>query len=164
MKKERKPFEVGERVRVFSHYGPWDGVVKAVNTRGNSPRGYVDGLLVVENEEGRGWYQHPRQCVRLKRKQKKEEARVEIITDTDFSAIRLGEARTGNKILCWKLGSYEFPGAARTIHLVELKPGEVIVSKESLAKAWDASYLVEPSAKSSAFLTICEALGLESKA
>ena len=129
---KREPLKIGERVRVFSHYGPYDGEVTAVDCRGNTPRGFVDGLIRVKNSEGQEWYQHPRQCVRLRRRERSEKR--ERITawarQYDDGSLILVERKPS-------LGSFMTGTAHRDARLVECAEGEVVLSRAELAKAWD---------------------------
>lgn len=67
-----KPFEVGDRIRVYSHYGPYTATVTKIGVSRDILKGYVDGLVEVRSEDGNTWLQHPKQCRRLVKKKRRE--------------------------------------------------------------------------------------------
>lgn len=156
--KQHKPLQVGDRVRVFSHYGPYKGTVAAVGVSGNTPRGFVKGLLRIVNDEGQEWLQHPRQCVRLRKKAKQETERVELwVSRKDYAGIPpLNSARL--------VVSRAALVPDRYARLLEVRPGERVLSREDLAKAWDKTMGERGgwpmSSDSASFAELCAALGL----
>lgn len=70
MKHNKRPLRLGDRVRVFSHYGPYDGVVCEIDVISHNRYRVAEGLVLVKTELGERWQAHPRQCVRLRKKLK----------------------------------------------------------------------------------------------
>jgi len=163
---KREPLKIGERVRVFSHYGPYDGEVTAVEVRGNTPRGFVDGLIRVKNSDGEEWFQHPRQCVRLRRRERSEK-RERILRYTNKFLV---DGRCNGRAVPLYESSPACQAGFKIAHgtvlrLVELRPGEVVLSRAELEKAWDSlrekfSHAVNSSHTSNQFYFLAKALGL----
>lgn len=126
-----KGLKIGDRVRVFSHYGPYKGTVVDVSVRGNTPYGFVDGLIQVKDDtHGKTWYQHPRQCVRLRRKPKPAEERAE-------RWMRIGPEASGYAYNERTNAELDREAAQRVAHVVELKPGEIILDRAALEIAFE---------------------------
>lgn len=145
--KEVRPLQVGERVRVYDTYVQV-GEIDAINTSGN-----------IRIKSGSAWY-HPKQCRRLKPRPKPQErVRAErwVVTRTD--GLRIGYPSKSQ-------ADGDTLGMACR-HFVELRPAEVVVSRDDLAKAWDEMQLslgvVDPHHQSSLFNYLCRVLELGAK-
>jgi hypothetical protein len=69
----KAPLKVGDRVRVYSHYGPYTGTVHSTGAEILSPYGgAATGMINVLSESGEIWTQHPKQCRRLKKRKPRE--------------------------------------------------------------------------------------------
>ena len=121
-----KQFQVGQRVRVFSHYGPWDGTVVETEYRCTNYMAdkfaEISGMLMVQDEKGTNWVQHPRQCVRLKpKKPERIERWITVYTGENQSSgyawLTPGTCRENS----------EHGTPQRLVHLVELRKGEKII-------------------------------------
>jgi len=126
----KRPIQEGDRVRVYGHLGSFVGVVMATGQTVNSRYGAVAGMLLVENSDGHRWYQHPRQCRRLKPKKVIERIRSWVVVsphgnvcigkDKKAEAEELAAKRPGDRVAC----------------LVEIREGEVVVDRTKVVDAW----------------------------
>jgi len=66
----KKQFEVGQRVKVFCHLGEYKGTVEQIDVASENRYRHAKGLIRVRGDNGEIWTQHPKQCVRLKKKVK----------------------------------------------------------------------------------------------
>lgn len=156
-KKTKRPLQVGERVRVFFCAG--SGEIATIREVAN------DQCLELFCSDGSTIFANPRQCVRLKKKQKPQEPkRMEMKGETNGSAFYVSEAKYGQVYMVRLRGPID-KGPGRSFHLVELQPGEFITSKAKLAEAWDNAPNVEAYAlkaeHSYMFKHICKELGVE---
>lgn len=152
----RKPFEVGERVRVYG-----------ANTSSLKITGEITGFFrrpnyvwVRYNSSTSKTY-HIKQLRRLKPRAKPAptvEKRREVWI-TALKMIYLENGQDCEVINVWGMKPEKYPDAH---HFVELKPGEAIVSREALAKAWKSVFTGAP-LDSVAFIKISKALGLGEK-
>lgn len=120
----KRPLQLGDRVKVFCHLGDYKGTVVAVDAISHSRYRTARGLIKVKGDNGEIWTQHPRQCVRLKKKKEKE--RVERWYKPASSDGAYDDYYTSNP------QSVE----AGSVHLVELRKGEAIVSREVVRAAF----------------------------
>lgn len=147
--KEVRPLQVGERVRVYDTYVQV-GEIDAINTSGN-----------IRIKSGSAWY-HPKQCRRLIKKprpkpQERTEATV-IVCGEEFQMISL---TVGCRAIRESV-TFDARHPANRFRLIELRPGEIPVSRDDLAKAWDNEVFPEllNSENSWTFPAFCAALDL----
>lgn len=127
---KRKPFEVGEMVKVYFTAGGGEiaRVVEAVNK---------DCLKLITHTGD--VFAHPRQCVRLRKKPKEPNERVMLNVSTGSLcgalALKCGEGTLPVQACSGSLG--EMGGM---ILLTELREGEIPLSRDELAKAWNETF------------------------
>lgn len=148
---QMKELKVGDRVRCFDPNGTDDGVVQKIER---------DGCITVKHKNDDVCTWHRYQVRRLKPRKRAAEERVEVQVDTDGTFIVRGNARWGKSVLCWSDGLPK-PGPARPVHLVEKRPGEVVVSRSDLEKAWAPLKQTHIAFTPERFEVFCKALGLE---
>jgi hypothetical protein len=166
----KKEFKVGDRVRVYGQ------LLGDVEVSGHKARivencetfGPPNGWLTITFERGGREYRkhvHPKQCRRLVKKPKKPtQERVKATIQSQGDYYQFLSAVRGEKVL--RLSQTFDPRCPRHLYyLVEVKPGEVVVNRDALAKAWDelvggmrSSY--DKSATSTVFIEFCKSLGL----
>lgn len=152
---KREPLKVGDRVRVFCTYGFWDGTVDSLEKVTFKVEDGPMEMVRVKNSGGTTTRQHPRQCVRLRRRERSEKR--ERITawarKYDDGSLVLVERKPS-------LSSFMTGTAHRDARLVECAENEVVLSRAELARAWkkDALHLHLPEGN---FESLCAALGLE---
>lgn len=143
-RKEVRPLQVGERVRVYGNLkgGKEANGITATVAENSVEFGPGPGWITVAfTEDGVPFtkHVHPRQCVRLiKKPRPKPQERVgfrrhkwlNVFADSEYFLDSADEAKK------WA-DSRNF---IRTVHLVELAPGEVVVSRDDLAKAWGEAF------------------------
>lgn len=157
-------FEAGERVRVYSA----DSDRGVFTAKVIGPYGDVkQSLIDVELSDGRRASYYRKQCRRLVKKPCPPQGeRVEcwgnVYCDGLHRSVHLNteSADSGRRNL-----SGDVPSAfKRTVHLVELKPGEVILDRAKLIDAWKAAgniYDHYGLSQNREFNKLADALGLE---
>lgn len=163
----KKPFEVGDRVRVYGHVmrksiwfaSFWHGekaTVLDVSNSGLTLKVKVRGMKPAVFEVASG------QCKlrRFKpRPQKEREARIASVNITPLHEVR-GCAVSGNGYQN-RLG--EFYVDNDTVTFREVLPGESVITREKLAAAWDSVCHTKHNDPESWFPDFAKALGLEAK-
>jgi hypothetical protein len=130
-----KPFEAGQRVRVYGRPGPdagcWSGTIEHLDHKER----WGDAIVVKSDFDHKSYAVHPKQCRLLKPKKVGERKRVELLANIrEFD----GQLR-GAQILGRQEVVGNFYSDNKTITLTETRPGEALVSREALAKAfWEA--------------------------
>lgn len=161
----KREFKVGDRVSVEGHLiqrSAWKATLysrfKAKVIRGPSqhtPSIYVEFDLPHGNSKG-PYEVFPSQCRRLKPKPVKKEARRVWTTERSMSDIDKGRMS-----LFWN----HQPALNDEVEFREVLPGDVVVTRETLAKAWDKHVAfgdlnVNEAARSFVFKSLAKALGL----
>jgi hypothetical protein len=162
----KKPIELGDRVKVFSHYGDYKGTVCATGVISENRYRRAEGLIRVRTDLGEEWTAHPRQCARLKPRPKRDRIRARVaFCEADRALVKcLVFDRLGQQLFeKHTMRAGVTPDGAC---LSEIRQGEVIVSRDALAKAWDRKVYagwpdeLESADKSPTFLEFCKELGL----
>lgn len=145
-----KEFKVGDRVRVYGHKGDGDWMPLTGTVEDPSGDQADCGMnLAIKLKDGSTLYAHPKQCRRLKPKpkaEKKEARRVWFMCDAFCGDVKRATAYLEKQ-------PHSFTREFR-----EVLPGEVVVDRGKVAKAWDE--FVEPTCRTGSFTCFCEALGL----
>lgn len=135
MSKSQRPLAVGDRVRVFSHFGGYNGTVIETGVESDNRYTKASGLVLVKSDRGETWRQHPRQCVRLKPRKEPQEERLTLNVSTrnltEVLALRSGEGMVPIYACGGKLGKM-----GGCVLLTELREGERIFSKDQIGDAW----------------------------
>lgn len=140
-----KRFEVGDRVALYVDCARLTGVLSMATNKGCN----------VKTDCGRNYPAHPKQLRRLKPKPPQAEKAREWW-------IEKSESYDG-KVYDTDPRTWKAHGRTRLDlikHVREVIPGEVSVSREKLAKAWDNSRCEILGAKMMDFDLFCKALGL----
>lgn len=133
----KKPFEVGERVRVYrGGRKPFAGTVTNAPAFGNEAVGVTeDGFYSAHDESPF----HPRQLIRLKPRQKKKQVEGRVFWVSERNVTDAIKEIENEKEVAWASvvfdASFE-KEAEGEVCLREILPGEVVINKEKLAAAW----------------------------
>lgn len=151
----KRQLKIGDRVRAYrSGYSPKDGTVIE-----NGPGTYLIVKVVVDKDDGETtkWQMHPQQLRRLKPKAALVTGeRVEVgITPWAKQLIAKAERASVINIACNKA-----PDSPEFVRLVELKPSEIILSRQKLAEAFNNPNVQGTSSKLIMFSLIADQLGL----
>lgn len=130
-----KPLAVGDRVRVYGHLGPFEAMVIGVDETVNSRYGAVTGMVRVQNEDGQIWFQHPKQCRRLKAKPKDPERveRREWWVNIQDGLAGKAEVFYRHKNKADAMKAQFYPKCIPQYRLVEIHSGEMIINPNEVA-------------------------------
>lgn len=126
---KREPFKVGERVRVYSAAG--------VAESGTIERVTNEECIEVQVGDQR-LYCHPKQCRRLRKKQREPEKRLERWVNV-YEGVADGAISAHLSPEIAKANATCVSGHKRTAHLVELRPGERVISLSDLNAACNSA-------------------------
>ena len=129
----KRPFEIGDRVRV---YGDWPNVpihlaftgevIEANKGQAAKYPGFIE--VKVDGHPGLSIMVHPKQCRRLRPKPKPEKKEARRVWTTERS---MSDIDKGRMSLFWN----HQPALNDEVEFREVLPGEVVVTRETLAKA-----------------------------
>lgn len=172
--KDKLPLRMGERVRVFDVCKTTDAATSDTGT----VVGFAAGVVKVQCDNWKNpeidytkpgiWF-HKKQCRRLRPKKPKPVG-AEMVER--WVNVYKGCDPQGNAVAHKVKAEAEHHSVnsaifLRCAHLLEVRNGECVVSRESLADAWDnlvrGMARADTSSESETFKQFCKALGLEGK-
>lgn len=155
MSKEKRAIEVGDRVACY-----WSAGTREICT----VEEIIPGGYRVKSAGGATLFAHPRQCRRLKSAKPKEEERVERVFNKYHLSMQSMDGAAINAYLSRAACQRETQcGYNSALRLLEVRPGEIVVSRHDLDRAWRETECCMEGNDAQVFRQLCKALGLPEK-